>query len=119
MDFARLRDAVRGLGLNDLLLISLTRDVRGASPEVGYNLLQQEDGVRILAGNERGQLVEAPYAGCVFADESSACAYVWRRIRTVAAPESLTDEERELNRLEALDVLRAGGERPRDDDPGQ
>jgi hypothetical protein len=119
MDFARLRDAVRRIGLNDLLLISLIHDVRGASPEVGYNVLQQEDGIRILAGNERGQLVEAPYAGCVFADESSACAYVWRRIRTVAAPESLTDEERELNRLEALEILRAGRGRTRDEDPGQ
>ena len=99
--FEELVVAVSAIGLEARSLVAFWDGARGEQPlaSVAYNIVHTHNGYGVWMGVGRGELAEGPYEGFRFSDEASACAYVWRSIRSDAAPELLSpDEEKEVAR---------------------
>jgi hypothetical protein len=107
VDHNQLIEAVAELGLDPDRVVSWQDAAQKgqASPEVGYNIIVGAKGTRVLSATGRGSLAEAPYPGYSFTDEAQACEYVWRVVRSRAAPELLTATERETNRRLAEETI--------------
>lgn len=107
MDSAELKIALTDLGLDANRLVAFILADAGERPlsEVAYNVVVNHDAHIVVSGVGRGKLSQVPLSDTVFRSESDACEFVWRRIRTVTARDTLSEDEITKNRGEAEAIL--------------
>ncbi|RKR73938.1 hypothetical protein [Frondihabitans australicus] len=105
MNYSDLVTAVQSARLDANRLVDFVSDAGEVSASVAYSIVATGPEFAVLAGMGRGELTELPDDGYRFASESDACEFVWRHIRSTAAPDLLSDDEEELLRREAAESI--------------
>jgi hypothetical protein len=105
MTYPELVAAVEAAGLDANRLVDRVRLGRTASENIAYSIVDTPSGLAVLGGMGRGELTELPDDGYRFGSEDDVCDFVWRHIRSNAAPELLSDKDKDLLRQEAADSV--------------
>ncbi len=105
MNYPELVEAVRSAGLDAHRLVDRVHDDRRVSESVAYSIVDTPTGLAVVAGMGRGETTELPDDGFRFSMESDAVEFVWRHIRSNAAPETLSEAENEMLRREAEESI--------------